>query len=171
MKGQILFAGCFVLLMAANTSGQTKITGSLTCNKPEPVYSIEVGDRPGHTMVLEKVPCSYTKPMEINGDKAKDGASIVSIDLTSTRMVSTGTHVATMESGDQTFAAIRDTSTVKDGKPADTNGTWSYTGGTGKYRGLKGKGTYKASRNEDGTITVEVEGEYQLVAAKASTKK
>src|ERR1700737_5653759 len=107
MKGQILLAGCFVLVMAASAEAQTKLSATLTCNKPEPVYRIEVGDRPGHEMVLEKAICTYTKPWDIDGDKSKEGVSVVTIDVSATRLVSNGTHVTTMESGDKTFAAIR----------------------------------------------------------------
>jgi hypothetical protein len=41
-------------------------------------------------------------------------------------------------------------------------GKWSFGGGTGKLKGLKGKGTYKGKGAPDGTLTVEVEGEYEL---------
>jgi len=47
-----------------------------------------------------------------------------------------------------------------------TVGTWSFTGGTGKLKGLKGKGTYKGTGNADGSMTYEVEGDYELPAAK-----
>jgi hypothetical protein len=35
-------------------------------------------------------------------------------------------------------------------------------GGTGKLKGIKGKGTYKAKMASDGSATGEVEGEYEL---------
>jgi hypothetical protein len=35
-------------------------------------------------------------------------------------------------------------------------------GGLGNFRGLKGKGTYKEKDQADGSMTVEVEGEYEL---------
>jgi hypothetical protein len=171
MKGQILLAGCFALVMAALASAQTKITGSLKCEQPEPVYNIEVGDRPSHTVLLEKIACTYTQPWDIGGDKPKDGYSVATADATSTRIAASGTHVSTMESGDKAFVAFRDTAAVKDGKAEGAHGTWSYTGGTGKLKGIKGKGTYTTSINADGTSTVDVEGEYELPAAKASTKK
>jgi hypothetical protein len=54
----------------------------------------------------------------------------------------------------------------KDGKPDAAEGSWSYTGGTGKLKGLKGKGTFTGKAAADGTVTYEVEGEYTLPAAK-----
>jgi len=78
-----------------------------------------------------------------------------------------GTHVTAMQSGDKMFVAFHDAYPIKDGKPADSTGQWSYTGGTGKLKGVKGKGTYKATANADGTINVAVEGEYELPAPAA----
>ena len=41
-------------------------------------------------------------------------------------------------------------------------GTWSFTDGTGKLKGIQGKGTFKGSPNADGTMTYQVDGEYSL---------
>jgi hypothetical protein len=35
---------------------------------------------------------------------------------------------------------------------------WSFNGGTGKLKGLKGKGTYQVNTNADGSATVDVKG-------------
>ena len=50
---------------------------------------------------------------------------------------------------------------MKDGVPQE-EGTWNFTGGIGKLKGIKGKGTYKGKGASDGTVTYEVEGEYEL---------
>lgn len=42
-----------------------------------------------------------------------------------------------------------------------------YTGGTGKLKGIKGKGTYTVTLNEDGSGVVDVEGEYTVTATAA----
>lgn len=52
--------------------------------------------------------------------------------------------------------------TVKNGAIQSSQGTWSFTGGTGKLKGIKGKGTYKGTGTADGGVTYEVEGEYEL---------
>ena len=57
--------------MAATAGAQTKISGIMQCNKPEPSYSIEVGDRPGHIMLLGKQTCAWTGP-DMGGEKTKD---------------------------------------------------------------------------------------------------
>src|SRR5205809_5454567 len=157
-------------VMAATTGAQTKISGTMQCNKPEPAYGIEVGDRPGHAMLLVKESCAWTGP-DIGGEKTKDHSVIGSLEVTATRTAASGIGVATMESGDKTFSTFHGTASVKDGKREDEHGTWSFTGGTGKFKGIKGKGTYKTTANADGTATVEIEGEYELAQARATTKK
>jgi len=42
-----------------------------------------------------------------------------------------------------------------------SKGTWGFTGGSGKLKGIKGKGTFTCSPSGDG-VACEVEGEYQL---------
>lgn len=170
MRGLTLFSGCLALLTGVGANAQTKISGTMQCNKPEPEYSVEVGDWPGHVMLLVKQPCAWNGP-DIGGEKTKEHVVVGSVDKTSTRIAASGTGVATMESGDKTFSTFHGTASVKAGKPGDEHGTWSFTGGTGKFKGIKGKGTYKTTFNADGTATVELEGEYELAQAKATTKK
>jgi len=50
---------------------------------------------------------------------------------------------------------------LKDGAPQTETGPWSLTRGTGKLKGLTGKGTYKGTAGAAGTMTYEVQGEYQ----------
>lgn len=171
MKTRALFAGCLGLLAAAGVSGQTKTSGTLKCNKPEPRYNIEVGDRPGHMLVLEKQTCTWAEALGIGSDKAKDGQSVATLDVTATRASGSGSHVTTMESGDKLFAAYRYTTPLKDGKSGEAHGTWSYTGGTGKLKGIKGSGTFKTTFAEDGSTTTEVEGQYELAQAAGAVKK
>jgi hypothetical protein len=51
---------------------------------------------------------------------------------------------------------------VKADHSGNVSGTWSFDGGTGKLKGLTGKGTYKTTTNADGTGSAEIEGEYKL---------
>lgn len=59
---------------------------------------------------------------------------------------------------------------TKEGGLDTATGTWKYTGGTGKLKGITGKGTYKGKGNADGSTTWEVEGDYSLAKAKESKK-
>ena len=169
MKATVLFVGCVALFAAVGAKAQTKIAITLTCKSDaDHSHSVEVGDRPGHVLSLWKAACTYAQPAEIGGEKVKEGYAVALSEDTETRGTDNGHNVATMENGDKAFQAFRGTTPRKDGKPAgDTTGVWSYTGGTGLLKGIKGKGTYKATQNKDGTATVVVEGSYELPAAKA----
>jgi hypothetical protein len=174
MKLHIVGITGLVLLLAPVVGAQTKVSGAHKCAKPEVVGTTDVADKPGHTMTLVKDSCEWTTPIEMEGLKAKDGTSTIFVDTTATRSSSTGVYVGTMENGDKFFVSFHDTAPVKDGKAGAGKGSWSYTGGTGKLKGIEGKGTYTTSMNEDGTGGAEVEGEYSIAAAapkKAMEKK
>jgi hypothetical protein len=55
---------------------------------------------------------------------------------------------------------------MMDGKPETSEGTWSYIGGIGKLKGIKGKGNYKGKGAAGGTMVFEVERHFKLPAAK-----
>jgi hypothetical protein len=63
-----------------------------------------------------------------------------------------------MANGDKSFVRWEG----PDSKDGSSQGKWTYVGGTGKFKGLKGSGTYKGKRAEDGSVTFDVEGEYTL---------
>ena len=95
------------------------------------------------------------------GLQSKDEISTDLEEITGDTLVSVrGYHVATMSNGDTTVAKFQGSSKLKDGKPLSGEGTWSYTSGTGKLKGIKGKGTYKGTANADGSVTYQVDGEY-----------
>jgi hypothetical protein len=163
MKLRILLTCALVCALAWAASAQTKISGTANCAKPDPAYSIEVGDHTGHALGLSKTACTWTKPMDVEGSQSKDGYDVASADANGTKARISGYHVSNMSNGDKVFVRISGTDTMtKDGKPESSAGTWSYTGGTGKLKGITGKGTYKGKANADGSITYEVEGEYEL---------
>ncbi len=174
MKSRILSITAVALLFASAAAAQTKISGQQQCPKSDPVGTADAGDKPGHTMSLVKITCTWGTPIEIEGAKSKDGTSVAFSEMTSTRLTNTGTYVANMDNGDKFYVSFRESGTVKDGKPQGTKGTWSFTGGTGKLKGITGKGTHTVTMNADGTSTVSVEGDYTIPAPmpkKAMAKK
>jgi len=174
MKLRIVSIMGLAFLCASAVGAQTKVTGKQQCSKPEVVGTADAGDRPGHSLSLAKGACTWGTPMEMAGGKSKDGSSVAFVETTSTRVTGTGTYVGNMEDGDKFFVSFRDSAAVKAGQPGEAKGTWSYTGGTGKLKGITGKGTYTATNNADGTSVVDVEGEYAIPAAapkKAAAKK
>jgi len=166
-KNAVALVGLLAIFASVNAGAQTKMSGTLKCNKADPAYTLEAGDPSGHAYSLSKNSCTWTQPADLGGDKTKDGYSIGVTDTTTTHETVHGTHVTTMVSGDKAFFAFHDAYPIKDGKPGDSTGHWSCTGGTGKLKGIKGNGTYKGTPNDDGTVTIAVEGEYELAAAAA----
>jgi hypothetical protein len=164
MKGKLSLVFLMTMALAAFATAQTKIAGTLQCAKSDPSHSIEVGDKPGHVMVVEKAACTWAKPLEMGGSQTKDGVSVQTMEVSGGKSSGSGTHWGTMVSGDKYFVRFQGKATLdKDGVVQSVNGTWSYTGGTGKLKGLQGKGTYKSGKaNADGGSTVEIEGDYKL---------
>lgn len=164
----VLCAG--ILAAAIPASAQTKITGTLTCAKPDVNQVVQIGDRPGHMIGVNQGKCTYSKPFEIEGVAAKDDVGSGMVDVRNGASQDKGYDVTTMANGDKAFVSNSGTSKMK-GEALDSgSGKWSFTGGTGKFRGLKGGGTYKLSGNPDGTYTVEIEGQYTLAAAAPAKK-
>jgi hypothetical protein len=159
-KGVLAFL-CAIALTAA-AAAQTKTSGTIQCGKPDPQHAIEVGDKPGHMMGIGKSTCTWSPSMEIAGSKTKDGYSISFDEMTGNKYSGHGVHVSTMDNGDKIYVKFQGGGTLKDGALQTDSGTWSYTGGTGKLKGIKGKGTYKGKGNTDGTMTYEIAGDYQL---------
>ena len=160
VKRALVFLAAVAL--AAALGAQTKTSGTIECSKADPAHMIEVGDKPNHSMGVSKSTCTWSKPMEIAGAKTKDGFSVASDDTTGSKSSSHGIHVSTMDSGDKMYVRFQGTGTLKDGAMQADSGTWSYTGGTGKLKGIKGKGTYKGKGTAGGGMTYDVAGDYTL---------
>jgi hypothetical protein len=150
-----------VWLCAATAGAQTKVTGAAQRCKPDPQHMVPVGDHSEHSVGVEQFKCTWTKPMEIGGDKSKDNVSTATSDVGGNTSRARGFHVTTMESGDKFFVWYQGTGTSKDGAPLEAKGNWGFTGGSGNLKGIKGKGTYTCATAGDG-LACEVDGEYQL---------
>ena len=154
----LLVAG---VLASAVAAAQTKVSGTLSCAKADPAYEIEVGDTGNGVMSLVKVPCTWSKGMEMGGSTAKDGYSVAATETHGGKSKEHGIHVGTMASGDKYSVHFQGTGSMKPDHTGTVTGTWSFDGGTGKLKGLTGKGTYKSTYKADGTGTAEVEGDYK----------
>jgi hypothetical protein len=67
-----------------------------------------------------------------------------------------------MANGDSMYVRTQSSATMKDGAVESAEGTWSFSGGTGRLKGVKGKGSFKGKGATDGSVTYDVEGEYEL---------
>ena len=161
LKFSLLFAG--LILLATSAGAQTKISGTIECAKPDQQTAIPVNDRPGHAFVVVKVKCTWTKPLELAGVQTKTGEDTAFSEVDGAKSRDSGYDVTTMANGDKFFVRFSGTSmTDKNGVPQTQSGTWSFVSGTGKLKGITGKGTFKGKGAADESVTTEVEGEYQI---------
>ena len=153
----ILFA---VPALAASASAQSKFAGSAKILKPEKEYKIDVGDRPGHVFLINQVKCIYTKG-EIAGIQVKEEMDTGFYQINGNAAPGRFSGFVNVADGDKIYLRGESTLTLKDGVPQTDRGTWSFNGGTGKFKSLKGKGTYKVDLAPDGSGTLDVAGEYE----------
>jgi hypothetical protein len=145
-------------------AAQTKLSGTAQCPaKPSESHTIEVGDHPDHAYTIVRGGCTWTKLFEIAGLKSKDDAAAEFSEIDGNRARDHTSRVDTMDNGDKYYVRTQGTHTMKDQKYEGGEGTWSFAGGTGKLKGLKGKGTYKC-KPEDDNVNCDIEGEYTLPA-------
>ena len=161
MRLKIIVTFLIVFALAAAASAQTKISNTAQCGKPEPQYAIQVGDRPNHFFAISQSKCPYTKPSEVAGTQTKEFVATNFSETSGSRATTRGFVDGTMANGDKFQVRSQGSAAVKEGVIESVEGTWSFVGGTGKLKGIKGKGTYKGKGGTEG-ITYEIEGEYEL---------
>ncbi len=158
-----------VLTVAVPASAQNKVGGKAHCDKGDPSYSIEVGDKAGHMLTLQKSACTWSESLPIAGLATKTGIDFETSEVSGMTVRNTGYHIATMENGDKYAVRYTGTATMSKDNTGTAEGKWTVTSGTGKLKGLKGSGTYKGTVNADDSGDFTVEGEYTLPAAKTTT--
>src|SRR5262245_51760760 len=94
MRSKLFLTLLLFMALALPVSAQTKTSGTATCAKPDPAYSIEVGDRAGHALSISKTACTWTKPMEIAGLQTKDGYDVSYDDAIGSKARASGYHVS-----------------------------------------------------------------------------
>jgi len=156
---KLLFA---IALAASLAAAQTKVSGTAQCPAtPSDSHSIDVGDHPGHTYSIAKGGCTWTKPLEIEGLKITGDSAAEFMETDGSKVRGHSSRVDTMDNGDKCYIRTQGTNAMKNQKLESGEGTWSFAGGTGKLKGIKGKGTYKCSPDGD-NVDCDIEGEYTL---------
>lgn len=176
----LVFVIAFSILLAAQESAQekdkdkekkvggknttpasklVKVKGSVRCDKPDPAYAIEVPDRPGHALRLAKRKCTWTEPMVVLGAKSVDGVAIEFPEQMEGTLHTHGFEVDTFDNGEK--LTMQSMGHVQGEKgPAESKGRWSLMRGTGKFKGIKGGGSYEGKLAADDVLTLEFEGVY-----------
>jgi hypothetical protein len=157
--GSLLLLG---ILVAVSLSAATKTSGTATCTTdPASPAPVALTDAPNHSFAVAQAQCTWTG-FTVAGQPYKDAVSTSLNEVTGDTSSANGYHVATTTTGDTASAKFQGSGKLKDGKPVSDGGTWVFTSGTGKLKGIKGKGTYKGTPNADGTMTYKVDGAYSL---------
>lgn len=186
----LLFVIAFSILLAGQESAREKekekekaagkksaaspelvdLKGSLRCDKPSPSYSIDVPDREGHSLIIEKRNCSWTEPMVILGTKTKDGVWVTFIERMEGRLHPHSFETDKLEGGEK--ITMQTTGQVAADKgPTTTKGRFNFMRGTGKFQGIKGGGTYEGNVDADDVLTLKLEGAYEPAAMADGNKK
>ena len=136
-----------------------KVEGKVRCEKPDPEHAIEVPDRPGHALIIAKRKCAWTEPLAIRGAKTKDGVAVSFTEKMEGTLHVHGFETDTFDDGEKlTMQTIGQVLAEKG--PVDCKGRWSLMRGTGKFKGIKGGGTYEGKLEADDVLTLELDGVY-----------
>jgi hypothetical protein len=160
MRVRNLLVFLFAVALASTAAAQTKISGAAQC-KADPATPVAVGDTPGHAFSVSKAQCVWSK-LEMAGMATTTGVSAAQAEIMGDTTTARGFHTGTMSNGDKWTCSFEGKTATKDGKPVSDAGTWSFTDGTGKLKGIQGKGTFKGTPNADGTMTYQIDGDYSL---------
>lgn len=136
-----------------------KVEGKVRCEKPDPAYSIDVPDRPGHALMIAQRQCNWTEPMVIRGAKTRDGVAVSFTERMEGTLHIHGFETDTLDNGEKiTWQSMGQVLAEKG--PVDSKGRWSLMRGTGKLKGIKGGGTYEGKLEADDVLMLDFEGVY-----------
>jgi hypothetical protein len=150
------------------TGNLVKVEGTVHCAAPDPAYSIEVPDRSGHALMIAQRKCTWTKPLVILDAKTKVGEAVSFTERMEGSLHMHGYEVDTLDNGEK-LTMRNMTQILAEKGPASFRGHWSFMRGTGKFKGIKGGGTYEGKLEQDGGLTLDLEGSYvpeEMVAGK-----
>ncbi len=155
----IILAVVFLFPALASAQG-TMISGSIICEKPHEEHAIAVESRPHHSYAVNQTKCKWTEPWEIAGVASVEGVGTGVAEDHGNWVHSSGTYVDTMANGDKAYYSYEYNTKIEDGKTTISGHQWKLLGGTGKMKGVKGKGTCDVTPQEDGTANYVCKGEY-----------
>jgi|SRR5271165_6492204 len=145
--------------IATGAANLVPVEGQVRCEKPDPEYSIEVPDRPGHALTIAKRKCKWMEPLVIMGAKTKDGLAVSFTERMEGTLHIHGFETDTLDNGEQlTWQSMSQVLAEKG--PVESKGRWSLMRGTGKFKGIKGGGTFAGKLEADDILSLDFEGVY-----------
>jgi hypothetical protein len=153
--------GLLALLPYTSAQAQTKLAGKITCNKADPNHTASVEDQAKHTISLGVAKCTWSEG-KIGGEQLKDETDTFTSDVVGELSHDRGYGVGSVANGDKYFVKFKGKTTLKGETPVSGKCTWAFTGGTGKLKGITGKGTCNGTFSTDGKASWDIQGTYSL---------
>ena len=163
-------ASAMLCAFALSAGAQTKVSGKLSCGRPDLNSSAEVPDAAGHMVLLTKANCKWPTALEIGGAKTNTAVDVSVADVRGSSANGRGYNVTTMDNGDKVSVLYQGTVQMNKDGSGTFKGIWRWTRGTGKFKGIRGSGTYKGTQAADGTGLVDIEGDYTIAPPMAGKK-
>ena len=161
MRTFLLSLTCAACFLSAEAAADQS-TATCECGKPESQHMLPAGDRPDHSLGVQALQCSWSKPLELGGEKTRDSVATELIEVSGARFhVRSGVHELTMQSGDKVALLYRGTGVSQSDRDAQVKGSFTIAHGTGKLKGIKGTGTFDCKSAGD-SASCEVVAEYSL---------
>jgi hypothetical protein len=161
-----LLPACALVALVSTGAAQApmKLAGKMECAAPDPSHMLPVADTAQHAMSLSAAKCTWSEG-SLGGKRLKNEDDAIASDATGSTSHDRGYGVGSVANGDKYFVHFKGETALKNGAPVSGECTWKFTGGTGKLKGITGKGTCKGTFQPDGKAVWEVKGDYQLAAA------
>ena len=152
---------CSLVLCITLSAAQEKISSQWKCDgKPADQHAIAVGDHEGHSYTVAQGKCTAEKGT-LGDVKEQEGTFTEVADVNGNAIQNHGVFVETVASGDKIFYHYHGNQAMKDGKFETGDNKFTFAGGTGKFKGVKGEGSCKGKGSADGTSsTWTCEGTY-----------
>jgi len=160
MKFRIGMIAFMVFSSATLGLAQTHIAGTAECSGPEQVHVMRLSDQSNHFFVMSQGKCHWTQPIDIAGTKTQSDEATVTKEVRGKQASVRGYVTETTASGDKFSYRIVGEQVIDHGKTVSEHGRWTIVSGTGKLKGLKGKGTY-TGKLQGKNMVFNLEGEYQ----------
>lgn len=160
MNSRIGIFAVVIFSSATLALAQTHIAGTAECSGPEQIHVMRLSDHANHFFVMSQGKCQWTKPIEIAGTKTQSDEATVSKEVRGNHARVRGYVTETTTSGDKFSYRILGEQVIDHGKTVSEHGHWTIVSGTGKLKGLHGKGTY-TGKLQGKSMVFDLEGEYQ----------
>jgi len=160
MRKLILAVG-LICLCAGVALAQGNVASAWTCGKAAMVNSIEVGDQPNHAYVIDQVKCTATMG-KIADAGEKEGTATEFAEVAGNHSTGHGIFIETLANGDKIHYSYSNSATTKDGQFVSGSNKWRLTGGTGKFKGIKGSGGCVGKPAAEGSSAWSCKGTYSL---------